>query len=46
MDAHPYYGGGYAVIDTCESCGQVWLDAGELALIGNYVPHHNPSAKK
>jgi Zn-finger nucleic acid-binding protein len=25
-----YYGPGRVVIDTCESCGLVWLDGGEL----------------
>ena len=25
-----YYGPGNMVIDTCENCGVVWLDAGEL----------------
>jgi len=25
-----YYGPGHIVIDTCERCGVVWLDAGEL----------------
>jgi Zn-finger nucleic acid-binding protein len=39
MDAHPYFGGGNAVVDTCERCGLVWLDAGELAIIERYVPH-------
>jgi Zn-finger nucleic acid-binding protein len=42
MDAHPYAGGGAAVVDTCEGCGLIWLDAGELVVIGRYVPrtHH------
>ena len=26
-----YYGPGHIVIDTCEACDLVWLDAGELA---------------
>jgi Zn-finger nucleic acid-binding protein len=39
MDAHPYLGGGNAVVDTCEGCGLIWLDAGELAVIARYVPH-------
>jgi len=25
-----YYGPGNIIIDTCEACGIVWLDAGEL----------------
>ena len=39
MDAHPYSGGGNAVVDACESCNLIWLDAGELAVIERYVPH-------
>jgi Zn-finger nucleic acid-binding protein len=39
MDTHPYFGGGNAVVDTCEDCGLIWLDAGELAVIERYVPH-------
>ncbi len=39
MDAHPYSGGGNAVVDTCEQCGLIWLDADELAVIERYVPH-------
>ena len=39
MDTHPYFGGGNAVVDTCEGCGLIWLDAGELAIIERYVPH-------
>jgi Zn-finger nucleic acid-binding protein len=38
MDAHPYYGGGNVVVDTCERCGLIWLDAGKLALIERHVP--------
>jgi Zn-finger nucleic acid-binding protein len=38
MDTHVYGGGGNAVIDTCEPCRLVWLDAGELTLLGRYVP--------
>ena len=30
MSAHPYYGPGDYVIDSCTSCRCVWLDAGEL----------------
>jgi Zn-finger nucleic acid-binding protein len=28
-----YYGPGNIVIDTCETCGVVWLDAGELGRV-------------
>ncbi len=38
MDTHPYFGGGNSVVDTCEACQLLWLDAGELAIIGRYVP--------
>jgi Zn-finger nucleic acid-binding protein len=38
MEAHPYYGGGNAVVDTCEACSLIWLDAGELAIIERHVP--------
>ena len=41
MDAHPYSGGGNAVVDTCESCGLIWLDAGDLAIIERYIPHRH-----
>ena len=30
MSTHPYLGPGAIVIDTCETCECVWLDAGEL----------------
>lgn len=33
MEVHPYYGPGNAVIDSCRSCGLVWLDQGEIARI-------------
>lgn len=36
MDTHPYHAGGNAVIDTCPRCQLVWLDAGELTVIGEY----------
>jgi Zn-finger nucleic acid-binding protein len=39
MDTHPYFGGGNVVVDTCERCGLIWLDAGKLAIIERYVPH-------
>lgn len=38
MDTHAYSGGGNAVIDSCSRCNLVWLDAGELTLIGSYMP--------
>jgi Zn-finger nucleic acid-binding protein len=39
MDTHPYFGGGNAVVDTCEDCGLIWLDEGDLAVIERYVRH-------
>lgn len=33
MDAHPYYGPGNVVIDSCGACRMVWLDRGEIATI-------------
>jgi Zn-finger nucleic acid-binding protein len=44
MEAHPYYGGGNAVVDTCDRCSYIWLDAGELAIIERYIPHARPAA--
>jgi Zn-finger nucleic acid-binding protein len=39
MDTHPYYGGGNVVVDTCERCSLIWLDAGKLASIERYAPY-------
>jgi len=39
MEAHPYFGGGNAVVESCEHCHMIWLDAGELAIIERFVPH-------
>jgi len=39
MDTHPYGGGGNVVVNTCERCTLIWLDAGKLALIERHVPH-------
>jgi Zn-finger nucleic acid-binding protein len=41
METHPYGGGGNAVVDTCDRCGLIWLDAGELAVIESYVPYQH-----
>src|SRR5439155_23365101 len=46
MDTHPYHAGGNAVIDTCERCHLVWLDAGELAEIGRYPFHGGTPAER
>ena len=33
MQCYPYYGPGNAVIDGCDHCWLIWLDAGELTVI-------------
>ena len=33
MEAHPYYGPGSVVIDSCKNCKLVWLDHGELGRV-------------
>ena len=43
MDTHPYHAGGNAVIDTCDRCRLVWLDAGELTVIGRYPGRNTPA---
>lgn len=35
MDNHPYGGGGNVNVDSCESCGSLWLDQGELRRIAS-----------
>jgi Zn-finger nucleic acid-binding protein len=45
MDTHPYHAGGNAVIDTCHRCHIVWLDAGELTVIGHYRGRSNPPVR-
>jgi Zn-finger nucleic acid-binding protein len=45
MDAHPYHAGGNAVIDTCHRCHLVWLDAGELTVIGSYTGRGAPPVR-
>jgi Zn-finger nucleic acid-binding protein len=42
MDTHPYHAGGNAVIDTCHRCHVVWLDAGELTVLGQYQSRSGP----
>ena len=43
MDTHPYHAGGNAVIDTCARCHLVWLDAGELTVLGKYRERERPA---
>jgi Zn-finger nucleic acid-binding protein len=45
MDTHPYHAGGNAVIDTCHRCHIVWLDAGELTVIGSYSGRIGPPVR-
>jgi Zn-finger nucleic acid-binding protein len=33
MEAHPYYGPGNVLIDSCGVCALIWLDHGEVATI-------------
>jgi len=33
MEAHPYYGPGNVIMDSCGHCDLVWLDFGELRQI-------------
>ena len=42
MENYPYAGGGNVVVDACDRCQLIWLDAGELQVISNYVPAPSP----
>lgn len=42
LDAHAYCGGGNVNVDSCERCGLVWLDGGELRRIVT-APGHETS---
>ncbi len=42
MENYPYAGGGNAVVDACNRCQLIWLDAGELEVIANHVPAPSP----
>lgn len=33
MDQHAYGGGGNVEVDSCEACGVLWLDRGELSRV-------------
>ena len=35
MEAHPYYGPGNVVMDSCPPCDLIWLDPGELKQIAD-----------
>ena len=43
MEAHPYYGPGNVVLDTCNQCQLCWLDHGELDKIVR-APGPRPNA--
>ena len=45
MDAHPYYGPGNSVLDSCIHCKLAWFDHGELARIVR-APGLRPGAVK
>lgn len=45
MDTHFYFGGGRAVISTCERCELHWLDGGVLMRIVR-APHEDNIAKR
>jgi Zn-finger nucleic acid-binding protein len=42
MENYPYAGGGNVVVDACDHCQLIWLDAGELDVITNHVPAAAP----
>jgi Zn-finger nucleic acid-binding protein len=43
MEAHPYYGPGNIVIDSCSECGYVWLDHGELSRVERSTGGREPA---
>ncbi len=43
MEAHPYYGPGNVVIDSCAECGNVWLDHGELSSVERSAGGREPA---
>ncbi|HEV2134473.1 MAG TPA: hypothetical protein VGR47_09420 [Terracidiphilus sp.] len=45
MDTHFYFGGGHAVISTCEKCELHWLDGGVLMRIVR-APHDDNVTKR
>ena len=44
MEVHPYYGPGRVVVDDCEACRVLWLDAGELTRIEQAPGSRKPIA--
>ena len=44
MEAHPYYGPGNVVIDSCADCSYVWLDHGELARVERSAGGREPAS--
>ena len=45
MDAHPYYGPGNIIVDTCNTCHTLWLDPQELARVVNAPGNDRGSAR-
>jgi hypothetical protein len=43
MDTHFYFGGGHAVMSTCEPCELHWMDGGMLMQIVR-APHEEEAA--
>jgi Zn-finger nucleic acid-binding protein len=44
MDTHFYFGGGHAVMSTCEACELHWMDGGMLMQIVR-APHEEETAR-
>jgi Zn-finger nucleic acid-binding protein len=43
MEAHPYFGPGNIVIDSCSECEYVWLDHGELSRVERSTGGREPA---
>lgn len=41
MEAYPYGGPGNVVLDSCQRCGMVWLDHGEISTIVQSPGHRD-----
>jgi len=46
MNTHLYGGPGRIIIDSCETCAQVWLDGGELRRVASAPDYHYRPAKE
>jgi Zn-finger nucleic acid-binding protein len=38
METYPYGGGGHVMVDSCELCNLIWLDADEMNVLARYRP--------